>query len=404
MRRGRALLAAVLLLGWCGLGWYGAAPARAEADTIARVDRNGVAGETVHFAGEGAPAAATALFNLRVGDAAGLPAYCVDLGTDVDQRAPYVEADWADLPAGRAVAARPDPVLWIVTHSYPHVGLADLRAAAGIGSLDEAQAIAGTQAAIWHFSNGVDLRTEGLTHRNSAEVEALYRYLVANAAAAGPVPEPPPSLALEPGVVRGDSAEPLGPFTVRTTSEGPVRLTVNGVRAASLVDGAGDPVTSAVDGAQVLLRLEPGTPEGSAKVYADSDAVVVSAGRLFVGRDGVKTQPLVAADSATVSATVSATANWTADPPSAAPAGPEPSPPTAPGASAGAPPPAATAPRPTPAPRPEPDPSPLVIAEDKRPDADLPFTGTWLGTVLLAGSASLVAGAVVMVLGYRRRR
>ncbi|MFC7327797.1 thioester domain-containing protein [Marinactinospora rubrisoli] len=400
-RRGCALLVAVLVLVWAG--WC-ATPTGAEADSIARVDRNGTPGETVRLSGEGAPAATTRLFNLRVGDTAGLPAYCVDLSTAVDHRAAYAEVDWADLPADRPFADDPGRVRWIVAHSYPSVGLEALRAVTGIDSLSEAQAIAGTQAAIWHFSNGVELRSGGVGRHNSAEVEALYEHLVSGAARAAPAPEPPPALALQPDVVRGEATGPLGPFTVRTTSEEPVRLTVNGVRAATLVDHDGDPVSSAVDGTEVLLRLEPGTPEGSAKVYASADAAVVSAGRLFVGRDGVQTQPLVAAAPATVSAMVSATATWTA----ASPAPVDPRPGTAPPADPA--PPAEPSPSPSPAGppdgtvRPEPTVSPLVIAEDKRPEPDLAFTGTWLGTILLLGAASLVAGAVVMVLGYRKRR
>src|SRR5690606_41623172 len=57
-----------------------------------------------------------------------------------------------------------------------------------------------------------------------------------------------------------------------------------------------------------------------------------------------------------------------------------------------------------PAPTPPAEPAAPIVAEDKRIEADLPLTGTWLGAVLAGALALLGLGAVLILVTWRRRR
>lgn len=93
-----------------------------------------------------------------------IDAYSLDfLGVAPTRPSPYRPANWSAVPnvAARAVEAEVD---WIIRNSYPTLGTAPLsrrvRAAGhliGDAHLAEHEAIAATQAAIWHFTNGLRL-------------------------------------------------------------------------------------------------------------------------------------------------------------------------------------------------------------------------------------------------------
>jgi TQXA domain-containing protein len=81
----------------------------------------------------------------------------------------YRDGVWA-CGAKAAEADVEGEVVWIMRHSFPTLGTAelsrDLRAAGvpiGPADLKEHEAIAGTQAAIWHLTNGVNLDTQPLS-------------------------------------------------------------------------------------------------------------------------------------------------------------------------------------------------------------------------------------------------
>ncbi|MGV2385662.1 MAG UNVERIFIED_CONTAM: thioester domain-containing protein [Thermobifida fusca] len=365
--------------------WGPSLPAAAESTSIARVDRNGTPGENVHFTnGE---SATTTLFELRVDDDTTVAAYCVDVSRNVDYTAAYTMAEWPQLPG----AAHAGKIVWIVRNSYPVLPLEEVAEHSGIDGLSAEQAIAGTQAAIWHFSNGIQLRPPGFGDSGAAHVHALYRYLLDHAT---PVAEPDAPLGLVPTEVVGETSSSLGPLTVHTTGDAPVRLTVNGIGEAALVDTDGSPVFEARDGDEILLALPADVEEGTATVYARTDQAEILPGLVYTGKDGVQTQPLVVADTATIALTVAARVSWNA-PDSAASASPSGSPSDAP-----APEQSASAPAPTP----PAEPAAPIVAEDKRIEADLPLTGTWLGAVLAGALALLGLGAVLILVTWRRRR
>src|SRR5690606_3330673 len=309
--------------------WGPSLPAAAESTSIARVDRNGTPGENVHLTnGE---SATTTLFELRVDDDTTVAAYCVDVSRNVDYTAAYTMAEWPQLPG----AAHAGKIVWIVRNSYPVLPLEEVAEHSGIDGLSAEQAIAGTQAAIWHFSNGIQLRPPGFGDSGAAPVHALYRYLLDHGT---PVAEPDAPLGLVPTEGVGETSSSLGPLTVHTTGDAPVRLTVNGIGEAALVDADGSPlfeardgeevlrsapadvgegparppVFAARDGDEILLALPAAVEEGTATVYARTDQAEILPGLVYTGKDGVQTQPLVVADTATIALTVAARVSWNA--------------------------------------------------------------------------------------------
>ncbi|MGX9671382.1 thioester domain-containing protein [Mycobacterium sp. HM-7] len=98
-----------------------------------------------------------------------IDAYSLDfLGVAPTRPSQYRPANWSAVPnvAARAFEAEVD---WIIRNSYPTLGTVELsrrvRAAghlSGDAHLAEHEAIAATQAAIWHFTNGLRLDTRPL--------------------------------------------------------------------------------------------------------------------------------------------------------------------------------------------------------------------------------------------------
>ncbi|MFC3995166.1 thioester domain-containing protein [Nocardiopsis sediminis] len=384
-RRWTAVLCAAAAIG------TGVAPATA-ADGISRVDPTPVAGSTVRLT-DGA-AAETSLYRILIDDGVSVTAYCADISISVDPQVTYVEGPLAGaegIPDGAAA-----PLNWIVRNSYPLVDLDRLGTASGVPGLDQERAIAATQAAVWHYTNGTELaaRPGERGGGNHPAVGALYRYLV-DSAGRSELPDPRPTLELSPGRLEGgDPALPLGPLTVRTTDTGPVELSVKGGSALRLADADGATITQAADGEEFFLHVDPAAPAGVATVYAQADDATVEPGRLFTGRDGVQTQPLLTAEPAVSPSTATVKVDWSASP---APAE-EPAPPPSEEPPATASPPSPSAPEPSPT-RP-----PVVIADDRRPDRDLAFTGTWAGALVAIGAGLLVAGAAMVYATRRRKR
>ncbi|QBI52962.1 thioester domain-containing protein [Streptomonospora litoralis] len=380
-------------------------PLPASAESITRVAPDPAPGATVRLA-DGS-AAETSLYRLMAGEDVAVDAYCADISTSVNPRAAYTEAEWDGSGVPRSAPAASAAVSWITGHSYPEVGLKTLRTLSGATALDREQAIAATQAAVWHHTNGVNLaRGTGRQAGNAASTLDLYDYLLAGAEENGGA-EPGATLALAPARVEGaDPAAAIGPLTVETTSSGPVAVWVRGAPNGRITDGEGGAVELVRDGEEFFLRLPPETPAGVATVYARVTDAEVRPGRLYAGKDGVRTQPLVAADHVVTSATAVAKVDWVPEAP-AAEADPRPEPPES------ARPPAQPderdqAPSAAPSARPtaeasSPSPEEVVVAEDRRPDEHLAQTGTWLGTLLILGLALVAVGAAVLYLARRRR-
>ncbi|MCY0930252.1 thioester domain-containing protein [Streptomyces sp. H27-H1] len=239
------------------------------------------------------------LYEMRVDGGGMLQTYGVGVSGNAQPQARYAEIGWNGTPlAGNGEASR---IRWVLEHSYPQLNdLAGLAKAAGAAALTAQSAAAGTQVAIWRLAEGV--RVEAV----DPEAEKLADYLQR---AARRLPEPPPSLAVDPGEVSGPLGTRIGPVTVRTGAQS-VSVTPDAAAVAMgvrVVDAQGLPVTSAVNGGKLYFEVPAGTPDGAAAVTLRG-STRVPVGRVFTS--GIPAQVHIVAGSSQSSTVATATAKW----------------------------------------------------------------------------------------------
>ncbi|MFE9673392.1 TQXA domain-containing protein [Streptomyces sp. NPDC006259] len=239
------------------------------------------------------------LFEMSVEGGGTLQTYCVDLHTPTQKDAKYQETAWSGTSLG--VNKNAGRIRWILGNSYPQVNnLATLAKKAGIaGGLTEQDAAAGTQVAIWRYSDGADVDAVD----PQAERLADYLHKAARATA-----EPRASLTLDGPAVSGHPGERLGPVTVRTgagavTVTPPLNAATTGVR---IVGKDGKPVTTARDGSELFFDVPADTAAGAAELTVQA-STTVPVGRAFTSESHSQTQILAGSSESTVSATASAT-------------------------------------------------------------------------------------------------
>ncbi|GAA2009033.1 Cys-Gln thioester bond-forming surface protein [Microbacterium ulmi] len=253
--------------------------------------------------------------------------YSVDFhGTPPANNNDYVQAEWAEplLPAV-AVEARGE-VEWILKNSYPVVDTSRLRDAIRAsdpsfpqGYFSESEAVAGTQAAIWHLTDGVDLDLAN-TSPNTDRVKKLYAWLLANADGAPATTGAAPRLdVISDGGRTAFSLEPggaAGPFTVASST--PVTLTVKG-DAARIVDASGSALTGTLPADTVFYVQPTSSPAlpGSATVTATGQSVTTTVLRAAKGSHNVAPyaprETLAQLSSTTQKATDTQAVSWTID-------------------------------------------------------------------------------------------
>ncbi|AYA18681.1 TQXA domain-containing protein [Streptomyces alfalfae] len=239
------------------------------------------------------------LFEMPVEDGGTLQTYSVDLHNPTRKDASYQETPWS----GTSLQGNRDAgkIRWILQHSYPQVNdLAALAEKAGAKSLTEQTAAAGTQVAIWRYSD----RTE--VEAVDPQAEKLADHLERSARHSA---EPRASLTLEPPAVSGHPGERLGPVTVRTDAEAvtvtpPADSVTSGVK---IVGKDGKPVKSAGNGTRLYFEVPKDAPDGTAALSVQA-STTVPVGRAFTSESRSQTQILAGSSESTVSA--SATADW----------------------------------------------------------------------------------------------
>ncbi|MFE9562058.1 thioester domain-containing protein [Streptomyces sp. NPDC006487] len=239
------------------------------------------------------------LYEMRVDGGGMLQTYGVGVTGDAQPQARFTEIGWNGTPlAGNGDAGR---IRWVLEHSYPQLNdLAGLAKAAGAAALTAESAAAGTQVAIWRLAEGVAVEAV------DPAAEKLADYLQR---AARRLPEPPASLAVDPGEVSGPLGTRIGPVTVRTGAQS-VSVTPDAAAVAMgvrVVDSRGLPVTSAVNGAKLFFEVPEGTPDGSAEVTLRGNTRV-PVGRVFTS--GVPAQVQIVAGSSESATVATATAKW----------------------------------------------------------------------------------------------
>ncbi|MEV5243246.1 Cys-Gln thioester bond-forming surface protein [Streptomyces cinnamoneus] len=240
------------------------------------------------------------LFEMKVDGGGTLQTYCIDILTNTVGGAKYKETGWSESSLHNNANA--GKIRWILQHSYPQVNdLTALAKAAGADKLDANTAATGTQVAIWRYSDNVKVDAK------SPAAEKLADYLTKSAEN---VEEPKASLSLTPPAVSGKSGQRIGPVTVHTNA-GSVTVAPTGDAAArkvQVVDKAGKPLTSTVNGGELYFDVPAGTPDGSASLKATA-ATKVPVGRAFIG-DHTRTQTMILAGSSESTVSATATATW----------------------------------------------------------------------------------------------
>ncbi|NBM15556.1 Cys-Gln thioester bond-forming surface protein [Streptomyces sp. GC420] len=310
-RRGTAvrLAAAVLTAGLAGAGSMAATTGVAAADEAPPVRTEGGAtatlggleifGQAVIREDGEAYRVSAGLFEMSVLGGGTLKTYCIDVYNPTQSDATYKEVAWSESSLHNNADA--GKIRWILQNSYPQVNdLAALAKQAGAGALTEQSAAAGTQVAIWRYSDNADV--EAL----DPDAEKLADYLEASARDLG---EPTASLSLGPSAVSGRAGEKLGPVTVHTDARSVTVAPAAGAAAAGIraVDKDGEPVTSAADGSELFFDVPEDTPAGSTSLTV-SATTNVPVGRAFISETKSQTQILAGSSDSTVS--VTATANW----------------------------------------------------------------------------------------------
>jgi TQXA domain-containing protein len=258
-------------------------------------------GEAVIHEDGGDQRVAAGLFEMSVDGGGTLQTYCVDLHNPTQRDALYEETPWSGTSlGGNKDAGR---IRWILQNSYPQVNdLAALARQAGAGTLTEQDAAAGTQVAIWRYSDHAKVDAV------DPQAEKLADYLQKSARGLG---EPQASLTLDPPAVSGRPGDVLGPVTVHTnantvTVSPPPDAATSGVR---IIDRTGKVMTSAQDGTQLYFDIPEDATDGTAQLSVQA-STTVPVGRAFASDSRSQTQILAGSSESTVSAT--ATATWAA--------------------------------------------------------------------------------------------
>lgn len=242
------------------------------------------------------------LFEMAVDDGGSLQTYSVDIDNPTQSQAGYEEAPWSasSLHDNRNAGK----IRWILQHSYPQVNdLSALARKAGAETLSPETAAAGTQVAIWRFSDHVKVSAV------DPGAEKLADHLQK---AARPAGEPEASLSVDRSAVSGRSGGLIGPVTVRTGVSGVAVAATPDAPGAQVVDENGERVTEARDGSKLYLRTPRGSEAGAGSLTLQA-SMKVPVGRVLTGtgaRAQSQTHVVAGSSQSTVSATLSA--SWAA--------------------------------------------------------------------------------------------
>lgn len=362
------------------------ASAPAAAEDFSRVSGTPVHGLPVVLAsGEEEP---TALYELRVGEHGAVQAYAASTDHEVQANSAYVESGWSGVEGWSGTSEQTDPsdrANWIVSNSYPNVPLDELAQETDHPDLEEAEAVAATQTALWRVLDGVEISPEA----NEPVVVDVHDHLVERSAGSE-MGEPAGSVEVDPPHLESSSPDqPLGPLELSSTGDGPLALSLRGAPESGLVDAEGKQLDSAHDGDEVYLDVDPDVSSGVATLHVRGDGVPLPQGQLFTGRDGVSTAPLVTAEPGTATSTATATLTWYPD--EDTPAGDE---------VAETEPPADEVPEPDTGGEAE---EPAAETDERASGNHLAGTGTWLSGLLVIAGALVVSGLLILVLGRKRR-
>ncbi|MDQ3404838.1 MAG: thioester domain-containing protein [Actinomycetota bacterium] len=255
------------------------------------------------------------LFNLDLGNNKSLKLYCVQIHVQVSHDRTYSEVPWNSFPKkDSSFVKNNDKIKWVLTHGYPASGLSKLNKLTG-ADLSKQEAIAATQAAVWHYSDSLDLAvnsdpTEG-DNTTDKDVVALYKYLIGKDNT-GAGEETTPALKITPADATGESGKLVGPFKFETNGV-LTEVAADLPEGVLLTDADGKQINSesVKNGTEVFFKVPAAAEAGNASITAKAD-FKKGVGRLFVvnGYETKEAQSLIVADSEITSLNASAKGDW----------------------------------------------------------------------------------------------
>lgn len=241
-------------------------------------------------------------------------AYCFDLDLRYRPGAALLETDWDDLPNA---ASHIDEVNWLLHNSYPMLALEQVQGTAEFhDGLSVREAVAATQAAIWHYTNGISLNASDVvgTADQQQDVMSLYSYLT-GPQKTGFAASEPDTLSLTAPDTNGVAGQPIGPIVL--TTDIPALLSIDAANDDwRLVDADGTPIDGPVESTEVYLEITPDAAPGEVTINAVADTELPTA-RIFVPAytdPGTTTQPLITPAIRPVTLQATVTVSWTAAP------------------------------------------------------------------------------------------
>jgi TQXA domain-containing protein/LPXTG-motif cell wall-anchored protein len=300
-----------------------AAAIPASADPVTGTVNGGARGLNVDVGDGFKNDISTQLIGLTVDDGTKLGTYCVQIDTALDRSQPLVEREFDAFPdQASAFNENRDMINFVLHNGFPTKDtqalgqlLTDRGTALSDGSLSVEEAVAGTQAAIWHFSDRTDLNQANPVPgdaRSGADVLALYEFLI-GPDNVGLRAEPVAALQIDPKAKSGTAGELIGPFEVRTS--GTIqKLSTSLPYGVRITDAEGNQLRAKqiVNGSKVFFDVPEDSADGAAK-FRLTAAAAVDTGRLFVGQnEDVRTQALIVAQSDEAQLTAEAAAEWVA--------------------------------------------------------------------------------------------
>jgi TQXA domain-containing protein len=292
MNTKRAFRVALALIVTAGISFVGVQSAAAVSGSITSYTT------PVNLTFEGGATVGAALITLRTAEADELLTYCIDLNTHTNTGVTYDEGSWT-----QANVPDVDKVTAILQASYPVRSLVQLQQSSGIDTLTVEEAIAGTQATIWHFTDLVNLDRTIAAQNAESNIGKLYDYLLG--IAANPVTEPIPALSITSSNSSATVATMVGPFTLQV-SPASATVVVTNDAGVGFTDVSGNPVVPSANGDQFWITPTAG---GSFTINATTE-VAVPTGRVFLhattAADPDAHQKLVLAKSDAVTTTATA--------------------------------------------------------------------------------------------------